>query len=76
MTSSHRSRYASAARKAATRWASFASRNAFLYLLDCLYGTMFSLNYEQNKQNLSAFSQRKVERSYYYIYLPDTETNY
>ena len=37
---------------------------------------MFSLNYEQNKQNLSAFSQRKVERSYYYIYLPDTETNY
>ena len=34
---------------------SFASRNAFLYLLDCLYGTMFSLNYEQNKQNLSAF---------------------
>ena len=55
---------------------SFASRNAFLYLLDCLYGTMFSLNYEQNKQNLSAFSQRKVERSYYYIYLPDTETNY
>lgn len=55
---------------------SFASRNAFLYLLDCLYGTMFSLNYEQNKQNLSAFSQRKVERSYYYTYLPDTETNY
>ena len=55
---------------------SFASRTAFLYLLDCLYGTMFSLNYEQNKENLSAFAQRKVERGYYYTYLPDTETNY
>ena len=39
-------------------------------------GSIHLLNYEQNKQNLSAFSQRKVERSYYYTYLPDTETNY
>lgn len=73
MTSSHRSRYASAARKAATRWAALLPGTLSCI---CLYGTMFSLNYEQNKQNLSAFSQRKVERSYYYTYLPDTETNY
>lgn len=45
---------------------SFASRTAMLYLLDCLYGQIFSLNYERNRSNLTQFSQRKVERSYYY----------
>lgn len=45
---------------------SFVSRTAMLYLLDCLYGQIFSLNYEENKNNLTLFSQRKVERSYYY----------
>lgn len=45
---------------------SFASRVAMLYLLDCLYGQIFSLDYEKNKNNLTQFSQRKVERSYFY----------
>lgn len=45
---------------------SFASRTAMLYVLDCLYGQIFALNYEQNKNNLTNFSQRKVERSYFY----------
>jgi len=45
---------------------SFASRDAMLYLLDCLYGQIFALDYEKNKNNLTLFSQRKVERSYFY----------
>lgn len=45
---------------------SFASRTGMLFLLDCLYGQIFSLDYEQNKNNLTHFSQRKVERSYFY----------
>lgn len=45
---------------------SFASRVSMLYLLDCLYGQIFSLNYEKNKNNLTLFSRRKVERSYFY----------
>lgn len=45
---------------------SFASRTGMLFLLDCLYGLIFSLNYEENKNNLTLFSQRKAERSYFY----------
>ncbi|MCC8127748.1 MAG: MurR/RpiR family transcriptional regulator [Clostridiales bacterium] len=45
---------------------SFASRNAMLFLLDCLYGEIFSRQYERNKENLTAFSKRKTERDYYY----------
>lgn len=45
---------------------SFASRTGMLFLLDCLYGQIFSLDYEKNKHNLTLFSQRKVERSYFY----------
>lgn len=45
---------------------SFASRTGMLFLLDCLYGLIFSLDYEQNKNNLTLFSQRKIERSYFY----------
>lgn len=45
---------------------SFVSRTAFLYVLDCLYGQIFSLDYEKNKNNLTLFSQRKIERSYFY----------
>lgn len=45
---------------------SFASRTGILFLLDCLYGQIFSLDYETNKNNLTQFSQRKVERSYFY----------
>ena len=37
-----------------------------LYLLDCLYGQIFALDYETNKNNLTLFSQRKIERSYFY----------
>ena len=45
---------------------SFVSRTAMLYLLDCLYGQIFALDYEENKNNLTRFSQRKIERSYFY----------
>ena len=45
---------------------SFASRTGMLFLLDCLYGQIFSLDYEINKNNLTLFSQRKIERSYFY----------
>lgn len=45
---------------------SFASRTAMSFLLDCLYGQIFALHYEQNKNNLKHFAQRKVERSYFY----------
>ena len=45
---------------------SFSSRTGMLFLLDCLYGQIFSLDYETNKNNLTQFSQRKVERNYFY----------
>lgn len=45
---------------------SFSSRTAMLFVLDCLYGQIFALNYKQNYDNLACFSQRKIERSYYY----------
>lgn len=45
---------------------SFVSRTGMLYLLDCLYGQLFSLHYERNKENLTQFAQRKMERSYFY----------
>ncbi|MEY8353488.1 MurR/RpiR family transcriptional regulator [Lachnospiraceae bacterium 54-53] len=45
---------------------SFSSRTAALYVLDCLFGYMFALNYEENKNNLARFSQRKMEREYFY----------
>lgn len=50
---------------------SFASRTAILFLLDCLYGEIFSRQYERNKKNLAAFSKRKTERDYYYTFLPE-----
>lgn len=45
---------------------SFSSRTAALYVLDCLFGYMFALNYEENKANLARYSQRKAEREYFY----------
>ena len=45
---------------------SFASRAAMTFVLDCLYGQIFALHYEQNKENLNLFSRRKIERSYFY----------
>lgn len=45
---------------------SFSSRTAALYVLDCLFGYMFALDYEENKENLARFSQRKIEREYFY----------
>ena len=45
---------------------SFSSRTAALYVLDCLFGYIFALNYEENKNNLARFSQRKMEREYFY----------
>lgn len=45
---------------------SFASRTAFLLVLDCLFGEIFSLDYEKNRRNLEIFSQRTAEREYFY----------
>ena len=50
---------------------SFASRTAILFLLDCLYGEIFSRQYQKNKENLASFSKRKTEREYYYTFLPE-----
>lgn len=52
---------------------SFASRTAMLFLLDCLYGEIFSRQYEKNKKNLAEFSGRKMERDYYYTLLPEKQ---
>lgn len=46
----------------------FASRTAFSYVLDCLYGVIFSRYYEKNSENLRDFSKRKVARDYYYTF--------
>lgn len=45
---------------------SFASRTAFLFLLDCLFGQLFSLRYKHNSENLDLFSRRRAAREYYY----------
>ncbi|MTB64502.1 SIS domain-containing protein [Streptococcus sp. zg-86] len=45
---------------------SFVSRNAMLFVLDCLFAEIFSLNYEQNVKNLKEFTKRKEQRNYYY----------
>ena len=45
---------------------SFSSRTSMCYVLDCLYGILFSLDYEQNMDNLVKFAHCKVERSYFY----------
>lgn len=44
----------------------FSSRTAFLFVLDCLFGEIFSLNYEENKNNLIKYHQRKLGRNYFY----------
>ena len=36
-----------------------------LYVLDCLYGILFS-DYDKNMDNLVKFARRKVERSHFY----------
>lgn len=45
---------------------SFTSRNAMLYVLDCLFGELFNLNYEENKKNLLTSSDRKRNRNFFY----------
>lgn len=55
---------------------SFASRTGMLYLLDCLYGQIFSLDYDKNKNNLTHFSKRKVERDYFYSATDVSDTTY
>lgn len=45
---------------------SFASRTAMLYLLDCVYGNIFSLDYNKNLNRLKNYAKRKAERQYYY----------
>lgn len=45
---------------------SFTSRNAMLYVLDCVFGELFSIDYEGNSNNLASFAKRKTERDYFY----------
>ncbi len=45
---------------------SFASRTAMHYLLDCIYGQLFLLDYAQNMKNLMDYAHRKAECKYYY----------
>lgn len=45
---------------------SFASRTSALFILDCLYSYIFSINYEKNMENLSNSSRRKATREYFY----------
>jgi len=47
---------------------SYASRDAMLYVLDCLYGEIFNLDYSENKEKLFKSSKRKQEREYFYDY--------
>ena len=58
-------------RESRRKMGSFASRTAMQFILDCLYGEIFSRHYERNKKNLEVFSQRKNERDYYYTFLPE-----
>ena len=53
----------------------FSSRTSFLYLLDCLYGIIFSKNYEKNRENLIRCARQKAEHNYYYTFLNDTDPN-
>jgi len=45
---------------------SFSSRNAMLFVLDCIFGELFNMNYESNRNNLFSFAKRKTERNYFY----------
>lgn len=45
---------------------SFASRTSMHYLLDCIYGQLFLLDYDQNVKNLKNYVKRKAECKYYY----------
>lgn len=45
---------------------SFTSRNAMLYVLDCIFGELFSISYDENSNNLFSFAKRKSERDYFY----------
>lgn len=45
---------------------SFSSRTGFLYTLDCIFGQVFSLNYQRNKQLLQESARRKEARDYFY----------
>ena len=47
----------------------FESRTAFLYVLDCLYGLVFSKNYEKNTKHLIDCAARKAEHDYYYTFM-------
>ena len=44
----------------------FASRTAFLYLLDCLYGIVFAKDYEENREHMLQSARQKAGRSYFY----------
>lgn len=43
----------------------FFSRTSIQFLLDCLFGNIFMLDYEKNKENLALFYKRSEERKYF-----------
>ncbi|MBC1514682.1 MurR/RpiR family transcriptional regulator [Listeria immobilis] len=45
---------------------SFTSRTAMLYILDCIFGELFNISYDENSNNLFSFAKRKTERDYFY----------
>ena len=56
-----------------TKMGCFASRTSFLYVLDCMYGIIFSKNYEENKEHLINCAKQKAEHDYYYSLFPEEE---
>ena len=44
----------------------FSSRTSFLYILDCIYGSLFSINYEKNKEYLIKCANQKAAHNYFY----------
>ena len=51
----------------------FESRTAFTYVLDCLYGIVFSKDYEKNSEHLLQCARQKAAHDYFYTYLTDTK---
>lgn len=49
-----------------TKIGSFASRNSMLYIIDCLYSYLITLDYNNNIQSLNNSSARKSNRNFFY----------
>lgn len=49
-----------------TKLGSFSSRNSMLFIIDCLYGFLLTLDYTNNINSLSNSSVRKSSRNFFY----------